>query len=77
VSLSAVGGDAARYSGGGGGGGRIAIWRTYDQLEGSMTVTASGGGGRSALAWHEPYDGGDGTIVWIFVPPTGTMFVVR
>jgi hypothetical protein len=77
VAISADGGDAARYSGGGGGGGRIAIWRTFDQLSGSMDLTANGGLGRSALAWHAPYDGVDGTIVWGYIPPTGTIFTVR
>ena len=77
VTLSADGGDAARYAGGGGGGGRIAVWRKYDGSPGSATATVAGGGGRAVADWVPAYDGEDGTIVWGWIPIPGTIIMLR
>lgn len=68
--LSANGGKggAGTGMGGGGGGGRIAVRRTSHTFSGSATV-APGTGDYQA--------GNMGTLIWIDVPPKGTVFVVR
>ena len=52
----------------GGGGGRIAVWRRFDQSTGVTSNYVSGGDGEQT--------GADGTIVWGWVPPAGTVIKI-
>lgn len=70
-SILANGGNAwnAGYSEGGGGGGRIAVWRVSDD---SWINSVSVTGGVSYSGTSTP-----GTVVWGWIPPPGTVFVIH
>jgi len=57
----------------GGGGGRIAVWRTHDQSAG---VSASVSGGLNTITTPIG-DGAAGTIVWGWVPASGTVILIQ
>lgn len=67
-TLSAKGGYAAQ-SGGNGGGGRIAVWYTVNNFTGSTNVVGASGGSYGT--------GGNGTVVWQYVPPKGTAISIH
>ena len=69
--LMAKGGDTGTGStqGGSGAGGRIAVWRSLDAWQGTVSVTNG-----VAYATHL---GQVGTIVWGLLPPPGTTFMMR
>lgn len=72
--LSAKGAVGANTYGGPGGGGRIAVWfSSTNSFLGSATASGAaagtGGGGNTA--------GANGTVVWQYVPPKGTMIMMR
>ena len=71
--LSANGGTGGYASGtyGGGGGGRIAVWRVSDQSTGTIPTTVAFGVGADAQGAT------DGTVVWGWIPPTGTTISIR
>ena len=56
-----------------GGGGRIAIWRVRDSAEGAVTAEAKLGSGSQG----ETTLGTDGTVVWGFLPASGTIIMLR
>ena len=58
---------------GGGGGGRIAVWRLRDQNN-EMFDNASVFGGTTGASG---LDGADGTVFWGFLPPPGTIMMLR
>lgn len=57
------------YGGGGGGGGRVAVWRIFDQSTSVISNYVNGGSG-----WTNTVSGTNGTIVWGWLPPAGTIF---
>ena len=61
--LSANGGNGT-YSGGGGG--RIAVWHSISNFTGTVTVDPGTGGAAGYLATT-------GTVVWVYLPPPGTV----
>jgi hypothetical protein len=72
--LSARGGNgstAASWAGGSGGGGRIAVWRMREDYFFRGSVTATNG-----IAWPG-YAGTPGTVVFGWIPPSGTLFYLR
>jgi hypothetical protein len=70
-SLSARGANSPPYHGGGaGGGGRIAVWREKD-MSSLSSVSVAGGAAGSGTG------GGVGTIVWVDVPPPGTVLMMQ
>jgi len=79
--ISARGGWGAgeasdRGHGGGGGGGRVAIWRVVDGgWAGAITV--EGGPPQAGPTVSNATAGADGTIVWGWLRPGGTVFAVR
>ncbi len=77
-TLTAKGGNAIAYTdgrGSAGGGGRIAVWREFDEYTGTITTNVAGG----AIDPEENiiYAGQPGTIVWGFIAPAGTLFMVQ
>ncbi|MDD5706581.1 MAG: hypothetical protein PHR35_11695, partial [Kiritimatiellae bacterium] len=62
-------GSATSAQGSAGGGGRIAVWRVYDSYAG--TAPSANGGTCSAGT------AGDGTVVWGWLPPAGTIMLLK
>lgn len=73
-TLTAQGGDSMGTAGrcAGGGGGRIAVWRQRDQYVGSVATNVAGG-----VADTPSCSGAPGTVVWGWIPPPGTIFMVH
>lgn len=75
TTVGAVAGLSANGGGGGtggGGGGRIAVWRISDVSMTPVTATVTGGLGGTGKPAGNP-----GTIVWDWIPPPGTVFVIH
>jgi hypothetical protein len=56
-----------------GGGGRVAVWRVRDTSGGSVSVSAAHGSGGT----DENPASTDGTVVWGYLPLSGTVFSLR
>ncbi|MDD5706867.1 MAG: G8 domain-containing protein [Kiritimatiellae bacterium] len=61
------------YGSGGGGGGRIAVWRAHDRSLGSVTTYVNGG---TAGGGEHDEAGSNGTVVFGWVPPPGTILLL-
>ena len=75
AALIADGGNCGTtlgQQGGAGGGGRIAVWYTYFGYSGTASATNGLGGSNSPGETAEP-----GTVVWVLIPPRGSVFMVR
>lgn len=70
--FSTTAGAVAGLSANGGGGGRIAVWRISDVSMTPVTATVAGGLGGTGKPAGNP-----GTIVWGWIPPPGTVFVIH
>ena len=70
--ITADGGGGGNYPAGGGG--RVAVWRAKDFSTGQATATALAGKTTTATA---VYQGTEGTVVWGFIPPSGTVLLMR
>jgi hypothetical protein len=72
--LSAKGGNSTAGHSGAGGGGRIAVWR----LAGAeIPVLVSKGTNVENAEFRETYRADDGTFFWDWLPPPGSVFVIR
>lgn len=69
--LSVRGGDASSNAGGGGGG-RIAVWSIDNTFRDVGSTVIIGGAGANGYGSGEA-----GTLVWGYLPPPGTVFVIR
>lgn len=70
--LRANGGAGSVTKGAGGGGGRIAVWRVQDRSTSDIASTVDGGGAVASAQYGE-----NGTIVWGWLPPPGTVLSIR
>ena len=74
---TAVSPDSPGLRGGGGGGGRIAVWRRAGDAEAVCTVDGGVGGLNEDQPDYEAYCGEGGTVVWGWLPQTGTTLLLR
>ena len=66
-------GGGAGNEGGGGGGGRIAVWRVSDGSPMGISAVATGGAGGTLGG----APGSNGTVVWGWIPTSGTVIFLR